>query len=183
MTTTLERFSSPRAVTSRQEILEICRFRAQVWQQTGQLADGAFGADGWLDSIDFECRHWAIRNERGALVATGRLSLHRTLAEVHQAEEYIRYGLISEGPVAAPSCVAVCPSAQGSGLGGAIVEVQDQTAEALGARCAVRQASPGMVRLIRRRGWSVLGPASPDARFVGVQFQVATKTFAACDQA
>jgi hypothetical protein len=165
------------AVTEREEILEICRFRARVWDQTGKLAPGAFGTDGWLDPIDFDCRHWAIRDERGALVAAGRLSLHWALADVHEAEEYSRYGLVAEGPVAAPGCVVVCPSVQGSGLGGAIVDVQDNTAQELGAHCAVRQASPGMVRLIRQRGWSVLGPASPDARFPGVTFQVAARIF------
>jgi hypothetical protein len=113
--------------------------------------------------------------------------LHRTLAEVHEAAEYVRYGVVADGPVAAPGCVVVSPTAQGSGLGGAIVELQDMTAQELGACCAVRQASPGMVRVIRQRGWSVLGPASPDRRFPGVTFQVAHKTFvsrnsATCDQ-
>ena len=178
MSTTITRFSPPLPITARQEILEICRFRARVWEQTGNLARHAFGEDGWLDPIDFDCRHWAIRNERGGLVAAGRLSIHETLADVHEAKEYFRYGLAVDGPVAAPGCVVVCQSAQGSGLGGAIVEVQDQTAEELGARCAVRQASPGMVRLVRQRGWSVLGPATPDERFPGVQFQVAVRMFA-----
>ena len=39
-------------------------------------------------------------------------------------------------------------------------------------RYAVRQASPTMVRLLLRRGWQVVGPASDDPRFPGISFQV-----------
>lgn len=171
-------FTPPLEINDPAEIAEICRFRAQVWRGTGQLAADAFSAEGWRDPIDSTCRHWAIRGRDGAIAAAGRLSVHATLDEVHQAEEYRRYGLDCDGPVAAPDRVVVAKAVQGYGLGWQILDVQDEAARQMGALHAVRQASPGMVRLITRRGWQILGPASPDARFPGVTFQVAVKSFA-----
>ena len=171
-------FPLPDEVTDPAEIAEICRFRAQVWRDTGQTAADAFPVQGWRDPIDRVCRHWVIRDPAGQLLAAGRLSVHATLDDVHQAEEYRRYGLDLEGPIAAPDRVVVCPTLQGAGLGRRILDVQDEAARQMGARHAVRQASPGMVRLITQRGWRVVGPASADARFPGVLFQVATKSFA-----
>lgn len=167
----------PQEVTDPAEIAEICRFRAQVWRDTGQTAADAFPVQGWRDPIDGVCRHWVIRDPAGQLLAAGRLSVHATLDEVHQAEEYRRYGLDLNGPIAAPDRVVVSPAMQGAGLGRRILDVQDEAARQIGARHAVRQASPGMVRLITQRGWRVVGPASSDARFPGVRFQVATKSF------
>ena len=114
-----------------------------------------------------------IRSDEGALIAAGRLSVHDSLADIHQAEEYQRYGLELSGRIALPDRVVVCPSRQGGRLAWRILNVQDEAAVALGARHAVRQASPGMVRLLRRRGWTILGPATVDARFPGEVFQIA----------
>ena len=136
-----------------------------MWKACGKLRDDAFGEDGWRDPIDSDCQHWVIRTDDGALVAAGRLSIHESLGRVHQAEEYRRYGLDLPGPVASPDRVVVCPSMQGRGLGWRILDVKDQAAIQQGVQHAVRQASPGMVRLLRKRGWIVLGPASADSRF------------------
>lgn len=168
-------FTPPREVTDPDAIAEICRFRARVWAETGHLAQAAFGPEGWRDPIDSHCQQWVIRAADGTLVAAGRLSVHARLEDVHQAEEYRRYGLELEGPVAAPDRVVVASSVQGCGLGRQILDIQDATARQRGARWAVRQASPGMVRLLCQRGWQIVGPASADPRFPGMDFQVAVK--------
>ena len=170
----------PEAVESSDSeiIREICRFRAEVWHATGKLAPNAFDDEGWQDPIDHHCQHWVIRNAEKTLIAAGRLSIHRSLEEVHQSEEYKRYGVRLVGPIAMPDRVVVCPSMQGLGLGRRILDVQDEAAFMQGAKHAVRQASPGMVRLLRNRGWKILGPASTDSRFPGELFQVAIFSFA-----
>jgi GNAT superfamily N-acetyltransferase len=171
------RLTGPTEVADPEMVAEICRFRGRVWKETGKLRDDAFGDDGWCDPIDSHCQHWVIRTEDDALVAAGRLSIHDTLDEVHQSEEYRQYGLDLPGRVASPDRVVVCPSMQGRGLGWQILDAQDQAAVQQGAKHAVRQASPGMVRLLRRRGWKIVGPASADARFPGEEFQVAVVSF------
>lgn len=170
--------TEPIAVDDPETIRQICRFRADVWQATGKLKAGAFGAEGWRDPIDSDCQHWIIRNADQAIVAAGRLSIHATLDDVHQAEEYRRYGVELTGRIAAPDRVVVCPSMQGSGLGRRILDAQDQAAYQQGAKYAVRQASPGMTRLLRNRGWQILGPASDDPRFPEETFQVAIYSLA-----
>ena len=158
-------------------VAEICRFRVSVWREEGQLALHAFPNGQWRDPIDDESTHWLIRDSRGRCAAAGRLSMHAALAEVHQAEEYLRFDLKLPGPVAAPDRVVVAGFARASGLGRQILDLQDAAAQARGASHAVRQASPRMAQLLEHRGWRVLGPASPDDRFPGVEFLVVLKTF------
>ena len=165
--------TGPTEIADPAVIEEICRFRARVWNATGKVRHDAFGADGWRDPFDFRCQHWVIRASDGRLVAAGRLTIYETLGEVQEAEEYHRYGLDLPGPIATPDRVVVCQSMQGRGLGWQILDAQDEAAARQGAIYAVRQASPTMVRLLRRRGWNILGPATADPRFAGVTFQVA----------
>jgi len=165
--------ATPLETSDPKMIDEICRFRAQVWKQTGHFAPDAFPNGCWRDPIDSEARHWLTRLISGRLVAAGRLSIHETLDDVHQAEEYKRYGVDAPGPIAAPDRVVVCPSVQGRGMGRQILDVQDEAMRVAGARYAVRQASHQMIRLLEHRGWQLLGPASPDERFPGAEFMVA----------
>jgi GNAT superfamily N-acetyltransferase len=158
-------------------IAEICRFRVSVWREEGQLASHAFPNGQWRDPVDGQSTHWLIRDFRGCCAAAGRLSMHRSLEEVHQAEEYLRFGLQLPGSVAAPDRVVVARFARASGLGRQILDLQDAAAQAAGASHAVRQASPRMAQLLEHRGWQVLGRASPDDRFSGVEFQVVVKEF------
>ena len=88
-----DKLTRPTEVTDPEVIAEICRFRARVWKEIGKLKDDAFGDDGWRDPIDSRCQHWVIRTDEGRLVAAGRLSMHDTLDDVHQSEEYRQYGV------------------------------------------------------------------------------------------
>ena len=162
----------PFEVTDAPTIEAICRFRVEVWRQMGSLAEGAFPDGLWRDPIDADCTHWVVmRGDR--LVAAGRLSMHESLAQVHQGQEYINTGLQLQGPIAAPDRLVVCPTAQRQGLAWKLMELQDQVAKEAAARYAVSQVSPGMSRLRVRRGWQLVRPATPDSRFPGVDFQVA----------
>ena len=164
--------------TSDQRLIdEICRFRVEVWREEGQLSADAFPTGRWRDAIDDHATHWLIRTSDGSSAAAGRLSIHPSLHEVHQCEEYLRFDLGLSGPIAAPDRVVVAPFARANGLGKWILDLQDAASIARGATHAVRQASPRMVQLLKPRGWRVLGPASPDPRFPGVEFQVVIKTF------
>ncbi len=169
--------TEPVEISDPYTIAQICRFRARVWKASGKLRADAFGDEGWRDPIDSRCRHWVIRNTDHVIVAAGRLSMHDTLDDVHQSEEYRQYGLDVAGPIASPDRVVVCPSMQGGGLGWQILNAQDEAAFEQGATYAVRQASPGMVQLLRHRGWEIMGPASDDPRFPGEKFQVAVYRF------
>ncbi|NQT16886.1 MAG: GNAT family N-acetyltransferase [Planctomycetes bacterium] len=166
-------YSDPLEIAEAETIDEICRLRARVWEATGQAAATAFPDGGWRDPYDSDCPHWIIRDHRGRLVAAARVTVHDRLEEVPEAEEYLRYGLRLPGPIAAPARVVVLAEAQGGGLARRLLDAQDAFARRAGARHAVRQASPAMVRLLVRRAWRILGPATPDPRFTGFRFEVA----------
>lgn len=176
-------YSRPKLVSSAAEILEICRFRVSVWRdETGGIS-AAFFPDGiWHDAHDDTGLHWAIHCGQGRLAASARLTLHGTIADVDDADDFVRYGVHLPGPIAAPARVVVRRNARNRGLAKQLLVVQEQAAQEAGARYAVRESSPAMTRLLSRRGWKILGPASPDPRFPGVAFQVAVKVFGELDE-
>lgn len=170
-------YSEPLAASDPETIEAIGRLRAEVWTATGKSAEDAFPEGRWLDPHDFEGPHWIVRDRRGRLVAAARVTVHPRLEDVPEAEEYLRYGLDLPGPVASPARVVVSPEARGHGLARKLLDAQDAFAASVGARHAVRQASPAMVRLLVHRSWRILGLATRDPRFPGVEFQVAVLDF------
>ncbi|MCA9174206.1 MAG: GNAT family N-acetyltransferase [Planctomycetales bacterium] len=166
-----------REVSDEESLRRICRLRAEVWTGSGALLP-----DSWRDELDEGARHWAVWDASGQLVAAARLTLHESLNTLCEAEEYLRYAELLtplEGRIAAPDRVVVAPFARNRGLADCLLELQEQAAQAEGARLAVRQASPAMCRLLVRRGWQLLGPATSDPRFPQTRFTVAAKTLAA----
>lgn len=151
-------------------LTEMFRLRASVW--IGEGADpGAFPGGEWRDDRDVSRIHWiALHEDR--IVATASLSVHPTLADVEEGDVYLRAGLFSPGPVAAPARVTVAADFRGHGLAQALLDIQDAAAVQAGATLSVRQASPAMRRLLERRGWQQHGPGPWDPRFPGVQFTV-----------
>lgn len=166
-------FSGPELVTDPATLEAIYRLRAAVWRETGDVAQSAFTDGTWSDEHDHRSLHWVMRDGR-QLVGAARLSIHERLADVPEAVEYAAVGLHLQGLIAAPARVVVAAAARGRGLAGQLLDAQDVAALAAGARYAVRQASPGMCRLLRRRGWRDAGPARRDERFPGVRFEVMT---------
>lgn len=162
---------APRLVVCPPERLaEMFRLRSTVWM--GEGADpAAFPGGEWRDERDASRLHWIVLNE-DRVVATASLSVHATLADVEEGEVYLRAGLSSPGPVAAPARVTVAADCRGRGLAQALLDVQDAAALEARATLAVRQASPSMRRLLERRGWREHGPGPWDARFPGVPFTV-----------
>lgn len=169
-------FSEPIEITDARAIEHVCRFRAFVWSQTGGLADGSFGDGRWRDEFDEISRHWVI-TRAGDLVAAARLSIHDRLEDVPEAEEYLAAGLALAGRIASPGRVVVSPSAQRCGLATQLLDVQDEAALEAGAAHALRQASPGMCRLLTRRGWRDVAAARTDPRFPGVSFRVMLRDY------
>jgi GNAT superfamily N-acetyltransferase len=164
-------------VTGSEQVDEICRFRAAVWLASQGANPVAFPSGSWRDPIDDGARHWVARDSNGNLLAAARFAIHDQLEDMIEHREYRRYYLEAHGPIAAPDRVVVAPAAQGQGLASQLLAIQHKAATAAGAVCALRQASPRMVRLLRHRGWRMHGPASIDPRFPGVTFTVASFIF------
>lgn len=149
---------------------DVFRLRAAVW--IGDGADPAAFPDAeWRDERDPRRLHWIVEDD-GRLVAAASLGLHDRLADVEDAELFLRAGLSSRGRVAAPARVTVRPQYRGRGVAEALLDAQDAAARAAGATLAVGQASPSMRRLLERRGWQAHGEGPWDVRFPGVEFTV-----------
>lgn len=168
---------TPIKVQGATAIEEICRFRVDVWRQTGSLAEDAFQDGQWRDDAEEHCTHWVVRDAGGQLLAAARWGVVESFDQVQEVEEYKRYGLSLAGVIAEPARVVVASSARRMGLATKLLDIQDEASRGVAAQHAVRQASPAMARLLVRRGWKVLGPSSTDPRFSGVQFQVAVISY------
>ena len=166
-------FDGPHEVADLATLRDIYRLRAEVWASTGNVAADAFGPDGWHDAWDDAATHWAIFDDCGKVAAAARLTLHARVDDLDEAEVYAAFCPDLPGPVAAPARVVVRRESQGFGLAQRLLTIQEQAARAQGAQWALRQASPQMVPLLRRRGWEILGPGAADPRFPELVFQVA----------
>ena len=156
---------------------EIYRFRARVWSATAGTSPTAFPDGQWRDAVDDRSRHWICRSDSGELLGAARLAVLNKLNEAIEPDEYLRYGIQAAGLIAAPDRVVVAPESQRQGLAGLLLDAQHAASAASGAVCAIRQASPRMAHLLKRRGWRILGPASVDARFPTTLFTVAIYVF------
>ena len=166
-------------VTDPKILDEIYQFRARVWSESHDLAPDAFPSGKWQDRHDENAQHWAVFDSQGKIAGSARLTLHQALEDVVEPEQYLRYGVECDGLIAAPDRVVVCPAARRQGIANRLLDVQDQAALAAAAVCAIRQASPAMCRLIQKREWQLLGPASIDPRFPDLVFTVAMRAFQA----
>ena len=165
-------YSAPFEVSDETTISDICLLRERVWRDTGCLIPNAFGPSGWRDPIDMHCRHWIILDRHDTIVAAGRLSVHDQITDVHESEQYLKYGISFPGTFANPDRVVVDQAIAGHGLGRKILDAQDGAIASENIVYSVRQASPRMVRLLLNRGWHVAGSASSDRRFPGMDFSV-----------
>lgn len=158
------------------EIHEICQFRAEVWNATLLKEGHRFEGHEIRDAWDDQATHWVVRDGSGHIAASGRLIVAQNWDGIPEPSEYQGKGIPEvRGAVAAPDRIVVRPDCQKGGLASRLLELQEQEAERLGAAIAVRQASPGMLRCIEKRGWIPVGPASPDPKFPEVAFTVAYK--------
>ena len=166
----------PVIVTDPDRIAEICRFRVRVWLSSGHAVPNTFPHGTWRDEWDDTCKHLAIiRDEE--IMASARWSLHDSLEQVPEAEQYVRLGLRLEGPIAVAERIAVSPSVPYLGLAWRLLDALDELSRSAGARHAIGQASPAMVRILERRGRRVVGPAAPDPRFPGIPFQIVVRSY------
>lgn len=173
---TSQQLFGPSRVTDRSLLPRIFEFRARVWSETLGRGASPFPAGSWQDAYDDTAEHWIVRDMAARIVAAARCSVHERLEELDEAEVYLPWDL-GPGPYAAPARVVVCPRYQGRGLAWKLLMEQDAFAEQQGARLGLRQASPGMVRLLLQRHWRVLGPGPADERFPGVEFQIAVRDY------
>ena len=156
---------------------EIYKFRARVWDSSKGIAVNAFPTGKWQDQHDATALHWIVTNADNQMVGAARLSLHERMEDVVEPEQYLRYGVECDGLIAAPDRVVVCPSARRQGIAQRLLDVQNEASVDAGAACALRQASPAMCRLVEKRDWHLLGPASIDPRFPNIVFTVALRAF------
>ena len=166
-----------RLVTDSDTIDQIFRFRAKVWTGINGVAADAFPSGRWQDQHDANAHHWIVTNSENRIVGSARLNLHEQIEDVVEAEQYQRYSVQCDGLIAAPDRVVVCASARRQGIAQRLLDAQHDASVRAGVSCALRQASPSMCRLISKRDWQLLGPATIDPRFPETAFTVAVRVY------
>ena len=134
-----------------QDLLEkIGRFRVEAWKTE---APDAAGMETWLDEFDRSARHWAVF-DNGILVASARLTMHHSLAELPDAESYV--GVFREppaAPIGSLNRLVVHPSARRQGLSKRLDLVRLEAAEKMGCRSVILSTASGPHRVRQLIGW------------------------------
>lgn len=157
---TIVRLLAPRcqAVTDPALLEDIYRLRVDVWRAAGEDVPGASTDGRWRDAHDAHARHVAFV-EDGRPIAAGRFCVHRSLAEVPDAETYASLRAELAAPVASLNRLVVHPSAQGRGLSTDLDLWRIVAAASAGCRTVIACAGKGRDRSLLRRGFRPLGAA------------------------
>ncbi|MGE5049844.1 MAG: GNAT family N-acetyltransferase [Deltaproteobacteria bacterium] len=134
----------------------IFRLRAAVWSA---LAPDAFATGQWTDEHDAHGVHWAVL-DGGALVAAARFCAHESLGELPDARFFAGFGP-EAAPIGSLNRLVVAGSHRRTGLAGRLDDARLELAAA--AACATIACcthDEHRVRMLVRRGFSVLGPAA-----------------------
>jgi len=137
-------------------LCQIGRLRVEAWQtevaRAGEMPT-------WLDDCDQTAHHWVVFRE-DIPIAAARLSIHRSLAEVPDAESYV--GLFADlpvAPIASLNRLVVHPSARGAGLSKQLDLVRLAAAERVGCRSVIVSTASGPRRVgqLMALGFAVVG--------------------------
>lgn len=140
---------------------QIGRLRVLAWSTV--MPDAASRTESWLDEFELRARHWCIFHA-GKPVAAARLSIHRRIDEVPDAEIFEGVVVDPPAPVASLNRLVIHPEFRGRGWAERLDKVRILAAAAAGCRCAVGETqSPRRVRQLEDAGFRVVGPCRPYA--------------------
>ncbi len=152
---------------------ELGRFRLEVWRDETIVNEALFLNGVWLESLDFQARHWVAKDSHG-LVGAARLTVHDTLASNPDGYLFERAGKIIPAPVAHLCKLVVHERARGKGLGSQLNKIRVDAARMMGARSIVVTASEINSRLLSQLGFADTGiresfPNRPGFEFRAMQ--------------
>jgi GNAT superfamily N-acetyltransferase len=117
-----------------------------------------------IDDFDQIARHWAVLKD-GQLAASARLSVHATLEDVPDPENYENvFPEHPPSPIASFNRLVIDPSVRGTGISSQLDLIRLEAAEAMGCRCAVGATSAGERRVTQmlRAGFVAVGIGNRD---------------------
>ena len=139
---------------------KIGKLRVEAWKTE---APGAAAMEKWLDEFDRSARHWTVF-ESGMLVASARLTMHSTLADVPDAPSYAGVFRDPPGaPIGSLNRLVVHPSVRGLGLSKRLDLVRLEAAERMGCRSVILATASGSHRVRQLIGWGfeLIGQGPP----------------------
>lgn len=150
----------PREVTLAEDIRRVAEFRTEAWLAYGfiqpeQIVDGVFPIEG-----DGECRHWIIE-EQGRIVATGRLSVHRTMESILGATYWKKLSAEIPFPCSCLARLVVHRNYQKHGLARSLDEHRISVAKAAGSLCVIGVPWPGREQSLMHLGFDTIGWEPP----------------------
>ncbi len=143
-------------------IEQIGRLRVRSWATE---VPQAAAMTTWLDEFDRVGRHWAFL-WNGEPVAAARLTVHKSIDEIADAENYT--GMFPSSPrlpIASFNRLVVEPTVRGRGLCEKLDRIRLEAAESMGCRCAIGATPSGerRVRHMQKLGFRIVGIGCPDS--------------------
>jgi len=141
----------------------ICRFRVRVWLSAGMQREDFLSGD-LKDEHEEHARHWIVRDgER--LLASARMCVHKSLANVPNANVYENLGLELLGPFGSINRLVIDPQARGLGLSKQLDKARLRAAVNAECKSIVAWWTPisGNLRLrvLERHGFQRVATPSP----------------------
>lgn len=135
-------------------IRDIGKLRASVWFEEGHLSPCVCPNGVWLDELDeLDSRgnHWAAF-DGNRIVAAARLTLHHSLEDMPQSDEFSPYDLEIGLPYAFMSRLVVEKAYRGRGLARRLDGLRLREAALKGAKAVLVLATPCRVKTLQKQG-------------------------------
>lgn len=159
-----------RLVSGEDWLARIARFRVDVWQSYGILAEGYYIDGRCLEEQDQEAIHLVIlAGDR--LCGAVRYNDYAQLADCPLASSYRAAGIELSGPIAIPERMVVDPEFARQGIWAELSDRLLQLCVERKARYMISECSELVARAMRKRGRQSLGMAPIDPRFPGARFE------------
>lgn len=150
--------SHPCYCTDSDLMKEIGRFRYKVWQQERSINDSLFPDSCWIDSEDNTARHWILRDIRGDIIASARITFHPHLDESSRdIQLWRKCGKNIPLPTVDLGRLVVSNEWRGRGIAQTMNHIRINAARDMGAKSIIVTASDGNARLLRKIGFVDIG--------------------------
>lgn len=157
-------------------INEMGKLRIIAWEKEGIIPD-LIAKKVWLDELDKSAIHWILLEDE-KLVASARMTLHNSVAEVPYSEMFAKFDLSHlKSPVAALNRLVVNPKYKGEGIARQLDIARIETAKEIGIKTIIGEAVPWRVEPLLELGFKFVGQIGDIKEIPGVELTLITMEF------
>lgn len=132
-------------------------FRYYIWQNEG-YTPAKSDERIWLDKFDEKAVHWIVC-QNASIIGSARLTIHKNLEDIPDAEDFIKLTLAVVPPIACINRLVVSPTMRGKGIASWLDRQRILKAQEFDAKTILGEVLETRVPAIVKHGFVKIGTA------------------------